>query len=76
MRKKKGKLARLIIDTDCDNRAWFRAACHVSYVHNHTASERIGWVPPIEVRYGYTTDVTLLTGFKFWDEIYHYKDKN
>ena len=76
MRKQKEKLARLIIDTDYDNRACFRAACHVSDVHNHTASERIGWVTPIEVRDGYTPDVTLLTEFKFWDAIYHYTDKN
>ena len=31
---------------------------------------------PIEVRGGYTPDITLLTDFKFWDEIYHYKDIN
>ena len=43
MRKQKEKLARLIIDTDYDNRACFRAACHVSDVHNHTASEKLGW---------------------------------
>ena len=41
MRKQKEKLARLIIDTGCDNREWFIAACHVSDVHNHTASEKI-----------------------------------
>ena len=65
-----------MIDTGCDKRGWFRAACHVSDVHNHTASERIGWVTPIEVRDGYTPDITLLTEFNFWDDIYYYEDEN
>ena len=72
----KEKLARVMIDTGCDNRAWFRAACHVADVHNHTASERLGWATPIEVRDGITPDITLLTEFKFWDEIYYYEDEN
>ena len=55
------KLTRLIIDTDSDKREWFIAVCHVSDVHNHTASEKLGWETPIEVRFGYTRDATLLT---------------
>ena len=53
-----------------------RATCHVSYVHNHTAYDRIGWATTVEVRDGCTPDVILLTEFKFWDEIYHYEDEN
>ena len=29
-----------MIDTSCDKRAWFRAACHVSDVHNNTEFEK------------------------------------
>ena len=44
------KLTRLTIDTSCDKRAWSREACHVSDVENNTASEKLGWEIPIEVR--------------------------
>ena len=71
----KEKLERLIIDTGCDKMAWFRAACHFSDLHNHTASEKIGWSKPVEDSNGYTMNITLLTEFKFWDEIYYYEDK-
>ena len=30
----------------------------------------------IEVRDGYTPDITLLTEFNFWDDIYYYEDEN
>ena len=30
----------------------------------------------IEVRDEYTPDITLLTEFKFWYEIYYYEDEN
>ena len=63
-----------MIDTCCDKMAWFRAACYVSDIQNNTASEIIGWEKPIEVRDGYTPDISLLTEFNFWDEIYYYKD--
>ena len=55
------KLARLMIYTSCDKRAWFRAVCHVSDVQNHTAYEKIGWETPIEVRDLYTPYIKLLT---------------
>ena len=56
-----GKLIRLMIDTGCDIRAWFREACHVSDVYNHTVSEKLGWATPIEVRDGCTPDIKLFT---------------
>ena len=63
-----------MIDTGCNKREWFRAAFHVSDVHNNNASKKLGWGMPIEVRDGYTPDITLLTEFKFWNEIYYYED--
>ena len=48
-----------MIDTACDKRAWFRASCHNSDVQNHTASDKLGWEMPIEVRHEYTLDITL-----------------
>ena len=65
-----------MVDTSCDKRAWFISACHFSDFHNHNASEKLVWSTPIQVRYGYTPDVTLLTEFKFWDEIDYYEDEN
>ena len=50
-----------MIDTGCDKRGWFRAACHVSDFHNHNASEKLGLETRIEVQYGYTTYIKLLT---------------
>ena len=41
MGTQKGKLTCIIIDTGCDKRAWFRVAFHVSYLHNHTASDKL-----------------------------------
>ena len=76
MGTQKEKLARIMIGTGCDPRAWFRAACHVADIHNHTASEKLGWATPIEVRDGYTPDITLLSEFKFWDEVYYHEDEN
>ena len=72
----KEKLARLIIDTGCDKRECFRSACYASDSHNHTEYEKLGWATPIEVRDGYTPDITLLTEFKFWDDIYYYEDED
>ena len=65
-----------MIDTSCDKRAWFRSALYVSYVQNHTSSEKIGWATPIEFRNGYTIDITLLTELYFWNKIYYYEDEN
>ena len=53
-----------------------RAACQVSYFHMNTASEKLEFEIPIEVRDVYNPDIILLTEFKFWDEIYHYEDEN
>ena len=76
MGSQKEKITRLMIGTGCDKRAWFRSAFRVLYVHKHTEYEKLGWETTVEVRYGYTLDITLLTEFKFWDEIYHYEDEN
>ena len=65
-----------MIDTNCDKRECFIAACYVSDSHNHTESEKLEWAMPIEVRDGYTPDIKLLTEFKFWDDIYYYDDEN
>ena len=50
-----------MIDTGCDKRSQFRAACHVSDFHNQTASDKMVFATTIEVRDGYTPYTTLLT---------------
>ena len=42
MGTQKEKLGRLMIDAGCEKRAWFRTSLHVSDVHNHTASNKLG----------------------------------
>ena len=50
-----------MIDTICGKSARFRVACHVPDVHKRTAYEKLVWKTSIEVRGGYTPDITLLT---------------
>ena len=61
----KEKLERLFIETGCDPRVWFRAACHVADIHNHTASKVLGYRTPYEMQYGHTPDITGLLQFQF-----------
>ena len=37
-----GKLTRLMIDSGCDTREFFSDEFHVSDVHKHTVSEKLG----------------------------------
>ena len=63
----KEKIERLMMDTGCDPRAWFRAACHVADVSNHTAKASLRYRTPIEARDGSTPDISALVIFKFWE---------
>jgi len=67
----KTKIQRLMIDTGCDPRAWFKAACHVAAIHNHTARKTLLYRTPLEVRDGLTPDISALVQFKFWEEVYY-----
>ena len=67
----KEKLDRVFQDTGCDPRAWYRAACHVADVTNHTAYKKLSWRTPIEVRDGQTPDITGLLQHEFWDWVYY-----
>ena len=58
-----------MIDTGCHPKAWFRAACHVADVHNHTASPKNNFRTPIEVSDGETPDITGLCEFTFWQKV-------
>ena len=59
------------MDTGCDPRAWFRAACHVADISNHTAKASLKYRTPIELRDGYTPDISALIIFKFWEPVYY-----
>ena len=65
-------MKKTIMDTGCDPRAWYRLACHVADVLNHTAYESLNWHTPIEVNLGGTPDISGLLYFKFWKKIYYY----
>lgn len=67
----KEKINRLMIDTGAPPEAWFRAACHVADVHNHTAQPTKGYRTPIELRDGETPDISGLCQHKFWDLVYY-----
>jgi len=67
MARMKEKLERLMIDTGCDPRAWYKAACHVADIENHTAKPILQYRTPVEVRDGYTPDISGLVQHKFWD---------
>ena len=72
----KNKIQRLMIDTGCEPEAWFRAACHVADIHNHTAKELLGYRTPTEVRDWHTPDISALIQFQFWDEVYYMEHTN
>ena len=61
MGTQKGKLTCIIIDTGCDKREQFRAAFHVSYLHNHTTYDKLEQATPTEIRDAYTLDIISLT---------------
>ncbi|CAB9529415.1 hypothetical protein SEMRO_2497_G329360.1 [Seminavis robusta] len=69
----KEKLEKLFISTGCEPESWFRAACHVADLRNHTAREKLGYRTPKEFRDGNTPDISGLLRFQFWELVY-YKD--
>jgi hypothetical protein len=66
----KEKIQRLLIRTGAPPEAWYRAACHVADVHNHTANETLNFRTLIEVRDGETPDISGFLQFEFWDPVY------
>jgi hypothetical protein len=70
MSTQKEKLERLMIDTGCDPKSWYRAMCHVADVHNNTANQKLNYRTPLEVRDGETPDISGLLEFKFWEKVY------
>jgi hypothetical protein len=67
----KETIERLMIDSGCDPRAWFKAACHVADINNRTAHKGLNYRTPLEVRDGYTPDISSLIQHKFWDDVYY-----
>ena len=61
----KDKIERIMIDSGCDPRAWFKAACHVADVSNHTAVKSLEYRTPIKIRDGETPDISALCEFLF-----------
>ena len=72
----KEKIERVMIDSGCDPRAWFKAACHVADISNHTAHESLNFRTPLEARDGETPDISALCQFKFWELVYFKKYRN
>jgi hypothetical protein len=72
----KDKIQRVMIDTGCDPHAWFKAACHVANVSNHTAHQSLDYRTPLEIRDGETPDISALCQFTFWELVYNQKHTN
>jgi hypothetical protein len=70
MNFQKEKVERLMIDTGCDPKSWYRAICHVADIHNNTANAKLNYRTPLEVRDGETPDISGLLEHKFWDKVY------
>ena len=63
---------RIATETNCDPRAWYRLAMHVTDVKNHTALESLDWRTPLEKSTGETPDISGLLHFKFWNKVMYY----
>ena len=72
----KEKIERVMIDSGCDPRAWFKAACHVADISNHTSVQALEYRTPLETRDGETPDISALCQFKFWELVYYKKYNN
>jgi hypothetical protein len=70
MSPQKEKLSRLMIQSGCEPQAWFRAACHVADINNHTANSSIEYQTPLEVRDDETPNISSLVEHEFWDLVY------
>ena len=71
MSVQKEKLERIMIESGCTPEAWFRAACHVADVNNHTANKTLNFRTPAEVHSGETPDISGLVQYQFWDPVYY-----
>ena len=61
----KNAMKRTMMATGCDPQAWYRLACHISDVKNHTAQASLNWRTPLESSSGETPDISGLIHFKF-----------
>ena len=68
----KNAMKRTMQDTGCNPKAWYRLACHITNVSNHTAYKSLNWRTPIEKSLGETPDISGLLLFKFWEQVYYY----
>ena len=51
-------------------KCWYLVLEYVSDVLNFTAHQSLHWKTPHEALYGQTPDISCLTRFQFWDEVY------
>ena len=68
----KETMKKTFIDTGCEPKTWYRVACHIINVKNHTACESNNWRTPIEQAGGNTPDISGLLNFRFWEKAYNY----
>ena len=69
----KEKIERIMIDSGCDPKAWFKAPCHVADISNHTSVQALEYRITLEVRDGETPDISALCQFRFLELPYYQK---
>ena len=66
------KLSDGIMDrTGTPARMWLLCLLYVVYLHNHMATESIGWKTPLQYKDGQRSDVSALLLFRWWEPVYY-----
>ena len=55
--------------------SWLYAYSYIADINNHYASQFLGWRTPIEIRHGYTPDISPFLLYSFWEQIYFKTDE-
>ena len=54
---------------------WPWALSYLADVNNHCASRFLRWRTPIEIRYGYTPNISALLLYQIWEQVYYKIDE-
>ena len=66
------KLSDGIMDrTGTPAKMWLLCLLYVVYLHNHMATESIGWKTPLQYKDGQRSDVSALLLFRWWEPVYY-----
>jgi hypothetical protein len=55
---------------------WLLCLQYVIFIMNRTALESLDWRTPHEMLTGSTPDISMITRFKFWDDVYVKRDES